>query len=323
MFTQYTDTMDYLREQLRQVYGTQVACYSGRGGELWDGVMWVPVTKEEIKTTFRQGEEIKILICTEAASEGLNLQTCGVLINYDMPWNPMRVEQRIGRIDRIGQRYDVVWIRNYFYEDTVEAQVYRALADRIDWFEDVVGPLQPILARVGRAIQTLAMVPGAERQQALREELAQLQADLDSAQAGLNLDEWADQATGETLQSWDSPLGLAELAQALTTAPTLKACFRSHETIPQAFWLSLNGCETAITFDRATFDDYPNTLQLLTYGNPLLAALLAQMPPVADGAAGSLLRASVETPLPRVAYYALDGEGTPDGWIAWPMRARP
>ncbi|MBC7249771.1 MAG: hypothetical protein H5T62_05745 [Anaerolineae bacterium] len=67
VFTQYTDTMDFLREQLRQSYGTQVACYSGRGGERWDGVMWVPVTKEEIKNAFREGKAVKILLCTEAA----------------------------------------------------------------------------------------------------------------------------------------------------------------------------------------------------------------------------------------------------------------
>ncbi len=81
VFTQYTDTMDYLRDKLLQVYGSQVACYSGRGGEIWNGIAWVGVTKEDIKQTFRVGEDIKILVCTEAASEGLNLQTCGVLIN--------------------------------------------------------------------------------------------------------------------------------------------------------------------------------------------------------------------------------------------------
>jgi hypothetical protein len=62
---------------------------------------WQILPKEQIKAQFREGT-IKILLCTESASEGLNLQTCGVLINYDLPWNPMRVEQRIGRIDRIG-----------------------------------------------------------------------------------------------------------------------------------------------------------------------------------------------------------------------------
>ena len=121
IFTQYTDTMDYLRDKLRHVYGAQVACYSGRGGERWDGKAWVGTSKENIKTAFRERQDIKILLCTESASEGLNLQTCGVLINFDLPWNPMRVEQRIGRIDRIGQVYPDVWIRNYFYEDTVEA----------------------------------------------------------------------------------------------------------------------------------------------------------------------------------------------------------
>lgn len=86
-FTQYTDTMDFLREQLRELYGNQVACYSGRGGELWRDGQWAIVPKELIKTRFRDGE-IKILLCTESASEGLNLQTCGVLFNYDLPWNP-------------------------------------------------------------------------------------------------------------------------------------------------------------------------------------------------------------------------------------------
>ena len=158
LFTQYTDTMDYLRDSLRSVYGSGVACYSGRGGESWDGERWIVRKKEEIKEEFRTGDTIKILLCTESASEGLNLQTCGVLINYDMPWNPMRVEQRIGRIDRIGQKYDVVHIHNYFFRDTVEAVVYDRLSDRIDWFEHVVGNLQPILHDVGRAITKLAMM---------------------------------------------------------------------------------------------------------------------------------------------------------------------
>ena len=311
VFTQYTDTMDFLREQLRQSYGTQVACYSGRGGERWDGVMWVPVTKEEIKNAFRQGEEVKILVCTEAASEGLNLQTCGVLINYDMPWNPMRVEQRIGRVDRIGQRYDTVWIRNYFYKETVEAQVYRALANRIGWFQDVVGPLQPILARVGTAIQALAMVPEAERRQALQEELARLQAALDSAEAGLNLDEWADKAEGEEVTFLSTPVTLPELAQAVTTAPTLQGRFRPHEAIPKAFWLQHRDGEVAVTFDSNAFDEHPNTLQLLTFGNPLFTALLEQVPSIESGTFGPLLRMSVESPLPRIGYYVLDSGERP------------
>lgn len=311
VFTQYTDTMDFIREQLRQTYGRQVACYSGRGGEVWDGVMWVPITKEELKTRFREGQAIKVLICTEAASEGLNLQTCGVLINYDMPWNPMRVEQRIGRIDRIGQRYERVWVRNYFYEDTVEAQVYRALQDRIDWFQDVVGPLQPILAQVGQIIQTVAMVPEAERKQALQETLSELQSTLDRAEAGLDLDQWAETAQVERADALRTPITLPELAQVLTTSARFGARFRPHEQIAGAFWLRQDGGEVAVTFDGQTFDDHPNTVQLLTFGTPLFDALLDEILPPGAGAAqiGPLLRVQTREPLPRVAYYGQAQEG--------------
>ena len=78
-------------------------------------------------------------------TEGLNFQFCGALINYDMPWNPMRVEQRIGRIDRLGQQHEIIRIVNLHYADTVETDVYRALRNRIGLFESVVGRLQPIL----------------------------------------------------------------------------------------------------------------------------------------------------------------------------------
>lgn len=310
VFTQYTDTMDYLREQLRQTYGSQVACYSGRGGERWDGTLWVPVSKEEIKLAFRQGEEVKLLVCTEAASEGLNLQTCGVLINYDMPWNPMRVEQRIGRIDRIGQRYDQVWIRNYFYEDTVEARVYKALATRIDWFQQVIGPLQPILAGVSQVIQAVAMAPPAEQEALLEQAMARLRGEIEGGQSVLNLDESSGHAEGAAPLP-ESPVTLAALGEALTTAPTLKDRFRPHQEISGAFWLREGGRDVAVTFDAATFDEHPSTLRFLTYGSPLLAALLESIPAPASGETGPLLRASVEEPLRRVAYHALDEQGRP------------
>ena len=104
----------------------RIACYSGRGGELFDPVTntWQLISKAELKNLFRAGERVKILLGTDAMSEGLNLQTCGRLINYDMPWNFMRVEQRIGRLDRIGGK-PVVEVSNYFYSRTVEEQIYK------------------------------------------------------------------------------------------------------------------------------------------------------------------------------------------------------
>ena len=144
VFTQFTDTMDFLRDALRQEAGTQLMCFSGRGGEVPapDGTAWRQIGRDDAKRRFREGKA-EVLLCTDAAAEGLNFQFCGAVVNYDMPWNPMRVEQRIGRIDRLGQEHPHIRVVNLHYEGTVETDVYRALRERIALFETVVGHLQP------------------------------------------------------------------------------------------------------------------------------------------------------------------------------------
>src|SRR5690606_3157117 len=139
VFTQYTATMDFLREYLRGIGRQGILCFSGRGGEVLehDG-KWRTVSRDDVKRRFREGRA-EILLCTDAAAEGLNFQFCGAVVNYDMPWNPMRVEQRIGRIDRLGQQHAAIRIVNLHYRDTVEADVYAALRSRIGLFEHVVG----------------------------------------------------------------------------------------------------------------------------------------------------------------------------------------
>jgi SNF2 family DNA or RNA helicase len=276
IFTQYADTMDYLRGQLCEVYGSQVACYSGRGGEMWNGITWVPVTKEEVKTKFREGE-VRILLGTESASEGLNLQTCGVLINYDMPWNPMRVEQRIGRIDRIGQEHKEVWITNYFYKDTIEDQIYQRLADRINWFEVVVGNLQPILAEVGEATRRLAMLLPSEREMQLEKEIEALRQRLQNREIeALNLDEYLD---AETYQpTANSPVTLEQIEYLFTQSQTTGCYFQADPELPGAYWLSWNNQRLHVTFSPSVFDEHPDTIRFLTYGSPLFAEILASIP---------------------------------------------
>ena len=165
VFTQYTDTMDFLRERLSERDGWRLMCYSGRGGEVPLGGapnLWQKISRDDAKRRFRDGDA-ELLLCTDAAAEGLNFQFCGAVVNYDMPWNPMRVEQRIGRIDRLGQRHERIRIVNLHYDDTVETDVYRALRERIQLFESVVGKLQPILARLSGAIGQ-AVLRGRERE---------------------------------------------------------------------------------------------------------------------------------------------------------------
>jgi hypothetical protein len=178
VFTQYKDTMHFIRDELLWRQGENIACYSGDGGEMYDedADAWRNVGKERVKREFSDNDgEVDILVCTDSASEGLNLQECGAMINYDLPWNPMRVEQRIGRIDRIGQRYDDVIILNYSYEDTVESDIYDRLDARIGLFENVVGDMQPILSGVGSQIRQATMEqgvkPGSEEYEKLESEI--------------------------------------------------------------------------------------------------------------------------------------------------------
>ncbi|MDA8037735.1 MAG: SNF2-related protein, partial [Actinomycetota bacterium] len=153
VFTQYADTMNHIVEQLRVQYGPRVMSYSGEGGVRLDPATGelVRVSKKETKRLFREGEKIKILVGTDSLSEGLNLQTCGRVVNFDMPWNFMRVEQRIGRVDRIGGR-ELVEVSNLFYNKTIEEQVYRGVAESHGGFTWIVGPAQPVLADLERRI---------------------------------------------------------------------------------------------------------------------------------------------------------------------------
>jgi superfamily II DNA or RNA helicase len=160
VFTQYVDTLCFIRERLVARYSDRIACYSGRGGEVWDPNLndWRLVDKSEVKARSKRDhpQAIRILLGTDAASEGLNLQQFSAVINYDLPWNPMRVEQRIGRIDRIGQESPEVKILNLYMDQTIEEETYLTLKDRIRVFEEVVGPLQPILAEMPRIFRRLA-----------------------------------------------------------------------------------------------------------------------------------------------------------------------
>ncbi|HYD16505.1 MAG TPA: helicase-related protein [Candidatus Nanoarchaeia archaeon] len=145
IFTEYSDTMEYLRKTLIPHFGTALGSYSGDGGARWDGNSWVSTTKDDITRALQEGK-LRALVCTDAASEGLNLQTAGALVNYDLPWNPSRVEQRIGRIDRIGQKFADIRIVNLFLKDSVDDKVYGALRRRCGLFERFVGAMQPVLS---------------------------------------------------------------------------------------------------------------------------------------------------------------------------------
>ncbi len=102
---------------------------------------------------FREDPAIRVLVSTEVGSEGLDFQFCHHLVNYDLPWNPMVLEQRIGRVDRFGQESDVVHIHNLVVEGTVEDRILYRLYDRIGIFRESIGDLETILGETVRELQ--------------------------------------------------------------------------------------------------------------------------------------------------------------------------
>jgi hypothetical protein len=286
VFTQYTDTMEYLRDQLVSYFGDRVACWSGRGGERWDPTSrtWGPISKADLKRLFRKGREVKVLIGTDSMSEGLNLQTCGLIVNYDMPWNFMRVEQRIGRIDRIGGRREVS-IRNYFYVGTVEEKIYKGIAEDVDWFEDVVGPAQPVLGQVEDVIEHVAMqMPNATRDESVLAEVAKIRAQIEEAKAGaVTIDDVGRAPEADAPADLHPAIDLAGLEQVLTRAEPVCHQFHPHPTIAGAYLLELAGQKAAVTFRPAVLDLHPGQVTLLTYGTAELQELLDAVRVLDDG----------------------------------------
>ena len=137
IFTQFRDTMLYLSDRLHQHGYGNIVPLSGQDDPAQGS------RAQRIKTL--RDAASGLLICTETASESLNLQFCSAMVNYDIPWNPMTLEQRIGRIDRIGQERDVVDIVNLFYENTAEWDAYEAMLERLNDIHGNVGEYQPIL----------------------------------------------------------------------------------------------------------------------------------------------------------------------------------
>jgi hypothetical protein len=151
LFSQYYDTVWWVGSELAGMdafQGLDIGLYAGsnRSG-FWRGGRFERCDRNVLKERVRAGE-IKVLLGTDAASEGLNLQRLGTLINIDLPWNPTRLEQRKGRIQRIGQTRDEVWIANLRYRESVEDRVHRVLADRLEAIHELFGQIPDTLEDV-------------------------------------------------------------------------------------------------------------------------------------------------------------------------------
>ena len=178
LFAYFRPTLLYLEERLTH---EGIKCVTLMGGV---------EDKYKIIEQFKKTGGPSVLLASEVASEGIDLQFARVVINYDLPWNPMKVEQRIGRIDRLGQKAPKIYIWNLFYQDTIDERIYERLYARLDIFERALGGLEAIL---GDKIQSLTL-------ELLRGDLTPQQEEeriLQTAQAVANLRENEENLEGQ------------------------------------------------------------------------------------------------------------------------------
>ena len=151
LFSTFRHTLSYLKKKLTNL-GYRVEQIDG-------GVK--DTQRYNYKTRFERPKEdadaIDILLFTEVGSEGLDYQFCDMMINYDLPWNPMRIEQRIGRIDRRGQKSEAVNIYNVITENTIDAEIYHRCLKRIGIFENSIGECEEILGEIATGIEGIAL----------------------------------------------------------------------------------------------------------------------------------------------------------------------
>lgn len=148
IFSSFQGTLDYLEERL-QAGG--VPCIKMHGAVKRD--------RSDLLRAFAEAPGRYVLLTSEIGGEGLDLQFCRILVNYDLPWNPMRVEQRIGRIDRIGQRAESVEVINLICQGTIEARVYERLYQRLQLIEKTLGGFEPILGALVAGLEGRLLDP--------------------------------------------------------------------------------------------------------------------------------------------------------------------
>jgi superfamily II DNA or RNA helicase len=142
IFSQYYDTAHWFAAELsKSLAGETIGVYAGAGKSgMFRGADFASVEREDIKGAVKK-RDIRLVVATDAACEGLNLQTLGTLINVDLPWNPSRLEQRLGRIKRFGQVRQTVDMLNLVYHETQDEKVYEVLSRRMKDRYDIFGGL--------------------------------------------------------------------------------------------------------------------------------------------------------------------------------------
>jgi len=143
LFTTFRATARYLFERLNEESLPALLLWGGQER-----------AKQDVIDEFRESRSLRVLVSTEVASEGVDLQFCRVVVNYDLPWNPTRIEQRIGRIDRLGQKSELIHVWNLYFKDTIDERIVSRLLERLRIFEEALGEAEAIVGETIRRLES-------------------------------------------------------------------------------------------------------------------------------------------------------------------------
>jgi hypothetical protein len=197
----------------------------------------------------------------------LNLQFAGVVVNYDLPWNPMKIEQRIGRIDRLGQQRSEIRVLSFAYKDTVEQDVFFTVGSRINLFQGIVGRLQPILSRLPREFTELALLDRDARETARQRFLVELEQQVrDADESGFDIDATVEGSLD--LPSLPEPtLTLSDLDRAVRIARARPPEVDFRPLDPGSYEIGLpGGGPIRVTTDPDVFEFSSDNFQLFSPG---------------------------------------------------------
>lgn len=154
VFSSFKPTLNYLQRRLRE---------EGIETELLHGGVNRP--RAQILARFENTDNIRVLLSSEVGSEGVDLQFCSIVVNYDLPWNPMRLEQRIGRVDRLGQTKKKVTILNLVFDDTIDKRIYERLYMRLQIGRFALGEVEAVLGERIREMSAQLLNPRLSNEQ--------------------------------------------------------------------------------------------------------------------------------------------------------------
>lgn len=299
VFTQFRETQELLSRRLKQEGVSNVKYH----GQLSAG------RRRAALQEFR-GPDCRVLVCTDSGSEGLNLQFCNVLVNYDLPWNPMRVEQRIGRVHRIGQERDNVVILNLAVADTIEDYVLQVLYEKIKLFEVAIGEMDLILSDInesgGIEKRIMDAILGSEKDTDIKEAMEKVEQEVRRSKKDAEVIKELDASVFQQfdLSTADDDVRIEDSTNlearvesfvrdfaAVTGAELEEQDGITTVRMPRQYWKRVGGTHTYTTRPDV-FDDSDGEVELLSLGTPFVSQAMSIL--AADGAVGQVRTAEVD-----------------------------